>query len=167
VFGDFAGSVQVVPPLNSAEAGYLERFSDTRRMRRRSGPYTAEPFDPFAPDRVDVLDVNEPPEGQPGLWCEWAASPDGREIAWNHRTGKFTFAADWLEYLIAQFLAPGARLAAELAIPVPGRYYAPEFGAFTFDHVLNGAIEVVPDEEDWEHTQIVVRDNRVTGWLLD
>lgn len=60
MFGDFIGGAEVVPPLNPAEIAYLARFSDSRRMWRRSGPYTAELFD-LAPDRVDVIDSNEPP----------------------------------------------------------------------------------------------------------
>lgn len=167
MFGDFIGGAGVVPPLNPAEIAYLERFSGSRRMRRRSGPYTAESVNYWAPDLVDVIDLNEPPEGQPGLWCEWTPTPDGRQIVWNHGTNKFTFSAQWLDYLISQFLAPDARLAMELASPVPGRYYAPEFAEFTFDHVLNGRIDVVPDEDGFEREQIVVEDNRVTERWLD
>lgn len=170
MFGDFIGGVTVAPPLNSAERGYLERFSRSRRMRRRSGPYTAESFDLFASlvsGDGDVIDRNEPPEGQPGLWCEWTATTDGGRILWNHRTNKFTFSAQWLEYLISQFLAPAARLSAELVSLVAGRYYAPEFTDFTFDHVLNGLIDVVPDEEEYTHFQIVVGDNRVAERWLD
>jgi hypothetical protein len=160
VFGDFVGGVEVVPPLNHAEIAYLERFSRSRRMQRRSGPYAAEEFSYSTPD-LDVIDVNEPSEDQPGLWCKWTATADGRQIVWNHSTNKFGFAAEWLDYLISQFFAPDARLAAELASPAPGRYYAPEFAEFTFDHMLNGKIDVIPDEEGFERAQIVVEDNRV------
>lgn len=165
MFSGFVGGVEVVPPLNQAEIAYLERFSGSRRMRRRSGPYTAEAFFYSASD-LDVIDVNEPSEGQPGLWCEWTATTDGSQIVWNHGTNKFTFSAEWLDYLISQFFAPGAHLAVESASPVPGRYYAPEFAEFTFDHVLNGLIEVVPDEDGFERGQIVVEDNRVTDRLF-
>lgn len=162
MFGDFVGGVEVVPPLNDAEVAYLERFSGSRRMRRRSGPYTAEAYQHFAPN-PDVIDANEPSEGQPGLWCEWTATADGRQIVWNHSTNKFSFSAEWLDYVISEFFRPGARLAGELASPVPGRYYAPEFARFTFDHVVHGLIDVVPDEEGFERGQIVVEENRVTS----
>lgn len=35
----FEGSVSVVPPLNDQEIEFLNKFAETRRMRRNSGPY--------------------------------------------------------------------------------------------------------------------------------
>lgn len=128
-------------------------------MDRVSGPYTAEPFVFFGPLDADVLDPNQPPEGQPDLYCQWVSTSTGEEIVWNHDS-KFPFAAKWLEYVIGQFLAPGARLSDELAVSPPGRYHAPELANFTFDHVLNGVIYV--DAVGSEQWRIVVEDNRVS-----
>lgn len=160
-FANFLGEVWITPRLNAAEIAYLTRFADTRRMRRRSGPYTTEPFDLLGPLGTDVLDVNEPAEGQPDLYCQWIPTPEGEAIAWN-RSSKFPFASRWMEYIVEHFLAPGARLSGEFTSPVVGRYYAPEFQHLTFDHVVNGTIEVVPgDGPKW---RIVVEDKRVSEY---
>ena len=43
--------------------------------------------------------------GQPGLWCQWNPSEDGTEIAWDG-SEKFYNYIEWIQYLIATFLAP-------------------------------------------------------------
>lgn len=55
----------------------------------------------IAPD--SILDPNEPPIGQPGLWCGWTPSVDGRGIEWDGVEKFYAFDA-WLEYLIEHFL---------------------------------------------------------------
>lgn len=58
----------------------------------------------------DVLDFNEPPQGQPGLWCGWQPNLAGSAIVWDQRE-KFYHYVEWLRYLIQHFLAPwGYRL---------------------------------------------------------
>ncbi|MFE9776078.1 hypothetical protein ACFYOV_31365 [Streptomyces sp. NPDC005931] len=156
---DYVGAISVSPALNAAEIRYLERFAGTRRMDRKSGPYaTIETPRLVVPDG-DIIDVNRPPSGQPGLSCQWAPTADGSHLEWNRRT-KFPFAAEWLTYLIDSFLKPDAALHQELLNPVTGRYYAPEFREFTFDHVLDGLIEA--QGEDGDHWQILVRNNSVS-----
>jgi hypothetical protein len=63
----FWGLVAVDPPLNAAERAYLERFAATRRMTTVHGPYHVA----RTVAGTDVLDHNTPPDGQPGLWCQW------------------------------------------------------------------------------------------------
>ena len=53
----------------------------------------------------DVLAYDTAPDGQPGLWCQWAPTDDGAAIAWNGEE-KFTAYDHWLRYLIEHFLAP-------------------------------------------------------------
>ena len=52
-----------------------------------------------------VRDSNEPPTGQPGLWCQWEPNEDGTAI--QHDEGeKFYNYVEWLRYLVEHFLAP-------------------------------------------------------------
>jgi hypothetical protein len=148
----------VQPPLNESEVGYLRRFAESRRMERDSGPYTCD-AGPDADESPDVLDANQPPLDQPSLWCHWEPTPDGREIRWNGAE-KFDSAEKWMLYLAQVFLAPAARLSAELAEPNAGRYYAPEFEDFSFDHSLHGLIEATG--EDGFCYQIEVSSGSVT-----
>lgn len=156
-FANYRGSGEVVPPLNSAEVSYLRGFAESRRMYRVSGPYVTDFWYGACSD--DIPDPNLAAEGQPDLECQWVPTPDGKKVEWN-RSSQFPFAKQWLEYVVRQFLAPAATLSQELTAPVLGRYYAPEFREFTFDHVLDGVVDVV--SETGEHWQIVVEKNCVT-----
>jgi hypothetical protein len=52
-----------------------------------------------------VLDYNNAPLGQPGLWCQWIPTEDGTAIEWDG-CEKFYDYIEWLEYLIENFLKP-------------------------------------------------------------
>jgi hypothetical protein len=52
-----------------------------------------------------VVEYNNPPSTQCGLWCQWNPSDDGTEIVWDG-SEKFYNYVEWLEYLIANFLKP-------------------------------------------------------------
>ena len=157
---EFRGAVTVVPPLNRHEIAYLRRFAETRRMDRERGPYYCGKGYAGQADEPDIRDYNKPGFEQPGLWCKWEPTDDGSQIEWN-QAEKFYDADAWMAYLIRTFLMPGAPLAEELASPVPGRYYAPEFSHFTFDHVVNGVIDAEGEEPD-DVWQLIVTDNVVT-----
>jgi hypothetical protein len=123
---DFAGFWRFFG-FTPEHAAYLKRFSETRRMRRdaRQARLLADPVRervglPLGKqaayfvgglgfhgqdDDPSVLDHNNPPVGQPGLWCKWAPTEDGTALAWN-RAEKFYDYIEWLEYLIAHFLGP-------------------------------------------------------------
>ena len=158
---DFEGAVTVVPPLNEHEIAYLRRFADTRRMDRELGPYYCGKGFGGQEQEPDIRDYNKPGFGQPGLWCKWEPTDDGARIQWNEAE-KFYYAAEWMDYVISTFLMPGAPLAEELASRVPGRYYAPEFARFTFDHTVNGMIEAQGEDPDDVWT-LTVTDNVVTA----
>ncbi|MFJ9950843.1 hypothetical protein [Kitasatospora sp. NPDC091207] len=160
----FTGRIAVDPPLNPQEIAYLRKFAGTRRMDRANGPYyvdgtgfAGQGHDP------DVREFDEPPAGQPGLWCKWQPTDDGGAIEWN-QVEKFYDSSEWMAYLVDHFLKPGAHARGE-----------PGFEGSTFDHVLNGVIDA-QGEYDWDTWQLMVRDNEVsasepvepeTVWLCD
>lgn len=124
---DFVGAFKCSKTLTAEQRAYLLKFSDTRRVKRN--PLTAERLgDPvreavglpmgkdggyftgglgFAGQDHDasVLNGNEPPEGQPGLWCQWVPDETGEYIGWNG-TEKFYNYTEWLQYIIDNFLTP-------------------------------------------------------------
>jgi hypothetical protein len=163
---EFDGRVSVSPPLNAHEIAYLRKFAVSRRMDRAHGPYVVDGSGPFGQGRDDdIRDFNQPPDGQPGLWCQWEPTEDGTAIEWDG-VEKFYESEEWMTYLIDTFLKPGAVLASELARPVQGRHYPEEFRHFTFDHELNGVIDAQGEDED-DKWQLVVTGNTVTSVRAD
>lgn len=115
---DFTGSLELSTPATPAQLEYINRFSDSRRMKRNvdeliklyNGKYGLEGVgygvegEYFAYDEEDssVLDVNRPPSTQPGLWCDWVLSKDGKYLEWNGGE-KFYNYVEWLTYIIQNF----------------------------------------------------------------
>jgi hypothetical protein len=129
---------------------------------RDLGPYFVDGSGPLGQGRnADICDYNQPPPGQPGLWCKWEPVEDGTAIKWNGKE-KFSHSEEWMTYLINTFLKPGAVLASELASPVPGRHYPEQFRHFTFDHELNGVIDAQGEYQD-DQWQLVVAGNTVSS----
>jgi hypothetical protein len=54
-------------------------------------------------DDESVVDHNQPPRTQPGLWCQWVPTKDGLGIEWDGGE-KFYDYTEWLKYIIANFL---------------------------------------------------------------
>jgi len=124
---DFTGEFTLDKPLTAAHAAYLRQFSETRRMCRNpfateirpdplrmavglsvgdeGGYFVGEGGFAGQDDGPDVLKHNDPPVGQPGLWCKWEPNEDGTAIVWSEAE-KFYSYVEWLEYLIAHFLKP-------------------------------------------------------------
>lgn len=132
---EFVGEVDIVPPLNQEEIDFLNKFSTTRRMKRKNGPYFVDGSG-FAEqgNDADVEEYNSPPDGQPGLWCQWVPTDGGNTIEWDGGE-KFYHAAEWMEYIIDHFLKPGAVAASELPF-------------LQANHVCNGRIEAQGDDRD-------------------
>jgi hypothetical protein len=59
-----------------------------------------------------ILEYNDPPEGQPGLWCQWIAVEDEdgayTRIEWDGGEKFYEYTA-WLEYIVENFLKPWGR----------------------------------------------------------
>jgi hypothetical protein len=122
---DFEGQFLLNKPLSHHHRSYLVRFNETRRMKRLEADADLRP-DPLR-DAVglpigreggyfvgeegtwgdhsgnDVVNSNKPPEGQPGLWCQWTPNENGTAIEWDGGE-KFYYYVEWLEYLIKHFL---------------------------------------------------------------
>lgn len=154
---DFSGSINIEPPLNAEEIAFLEKFNKTRRMDREQGPYYVEDNgDCFmqVTGKSGIRNVNKPPAGQPGLWCQWAPSENGTYLEWDQGE-KFYDAEEWMEYLIDYFLKPGCRARSELPF-------------LQANHICNGEIRA-DGEEHGDIWKLVVKDNvvkRVEGAVV-
>lgn len=150
---DFRGSIKVEPPLSAAEVAYLNKFSGTRRMNCTQGPYYVDRGGVAGQgegsfgmgSNPDVIDHNGPPEGQPGLWCQWVATEDGTAIEWDGGE-KFYDSAEWMKYIITHFL--GSDPIAKKKLP------------FITGHTLDGTIEA-QGEEATDRWDLHVKDNKV------
>lgn len=152
---DFNGYVIVTPPLNEHEVSYLTDFANTRRMDRESGPYFVKAGGFMGQENTpDVRDYNQPPPGQPGLWCQWVPVivNDGETIIEWDGGEKFYNAAEWMTYIIDHFLREGAR--------AEGSDADERLEHFTFDHVVNGVIHAQGEDSD-DMWKLVVTDNEV------
>lgn len=126
---EFTGQFKVTPMLTEEEADYLNAFSESRRMMRNAklvekmpdarrikvglpvgpqGQYYVGSFDDgnFGQSKDNsIIDFNEWPDDQPGLWCHWVPTEDHTGIEWSGME-KFYAYTEWLEYLIDHFLRP-------------------------------------------------------------
>ena len=128
---DFRGKFTLDHKLSEAQAAYLAKFSETRRMRRNAdiAATIADPIreavalpvgleggyfvagagfcgqDEDASCRYENGDTNTPPAEQPGLWCQWVPTGDRRAIKWNGGE-KFYSYVEWLKYLVRHFIRP-------------------------------------------------------------
>jgi hypothetical protein len=154
---DFIGEFNLNKELSPKHKAYLEKFAETRRMKRDSG--LAEQLIDVARkavklpigvqgayfvggvgycgqnEDISVKDHNSPPTGQPSLWCQWVPRDDGKAIVWDGGE-KFYEYVDWIEYLIDNFLAK-------------------------WGYKLNGEVEWCGEDAN-DRGKIVVKDNKVT-----
>lgn len=113
--------------LRPEHAAYLHAFNGTRRMKRdaQRAKALADPAReavglPIGPEAAyfvggggyagqdrdeSIVDYNEPPKGQPGLWCRWEPSKDAAAIVWDGGE-KFYYYVEWMRYLLDHFLTP-------------------------------------------------------------
>lgn len=115
---------------------------------------------------------NPPPEHgtpaqMPGLWCPWtpgtyhqATKPDEEinAIVWDEGEKPYD-SAEWLAYLIDNFLRPDAYASTPEGQQLVGLAGETErFSHFTFDHICNGDFEAEGEESD-DRWRIVVKNN--------
>ena len=155
---DFNGSLYFNKPVAPWLAEYINKFSEIRHMKRDTEKIAAmhpnwgdmcfngelgdegqyfiggdRDYYSNNKDNSSVVDVNKPPVGQPGLWCQWVIN-ENRELAWDGGE-KFYNYEEWLDYLIENFFEP-------------------------LGYVLNGDIEWQGEESD-DFGIIHVKDNFV------
>lgn len=102
---DFSGQFRFNKPLSRKQETYLKAFSETRRMDRdpllvsslpdpkreavglpigRSAEYFVGENGVCGQDRdSSILNYNDPPASQPGLWCKWIPTDGGDELIWS------------------------------------------------------------------------------------
>src|SRR5690606_24127779 len=119
-----------------------------RRMNRKNGPYfVAGTGDYGQGDDPGIINFNQPPEGQPGLWCQWVPTGDGTATVWDGGEN-FYDSDDWMEYIIDHFLKPGALAKDKLPF-------------LQANHICNGNIDAQGEETD-DRWRLVVKNNKVS-----
>jgi hypothetical protein len=51
-----------------------------------------------------IIEYNTPPNGQPGLWCQWTVDKSGTKLKWDGGE-KFYSYVEWLQFLIDNFFS--------------------------------------------------------------
>jgi hypothetical protein len=153
---NFSGRLSISKPLTPEHLAYLMKFPKTRRMKRNAlmteklpdplrlavglpvgdsgGYYVGDPEYSNGGGK-DIVDHNNPPFEQPGLWCQWTPTKDGTGVEWDGGE-KFYDYVSWLKYLIKHFYQP-------------------------WGYTLNGRI-TWQGEEHGDVGTIIVEDNMVT-----
>jgi len=117
----FSGEFNVTPALDDDTIKLLEGIRNTRRVKRDlteimplaaaklfgdEGEFYTGGGGFKGQDSDDsVLDSNNPPATQPGLWCQWQYIPETQTIEWDGGE-KFYYYVEWIAYLIRKILAP-------------------------------------------------------------
>ncbi len=125
---EFRGEFVFNKPLTKKQTDYIKLFTETRRMKRNTdalngwfkgnkgligrtkdhygidGEFFVGGVGFMGQDKdPSVLDSNEPPITQPGLWCQWITN--GKTLYWNGAE-KFYNYTEWLKYMIENFFIP-------------------------------------------------------------
>jgi hypothetical protein len=156
---DFTGKIEITPVLPPELIKYINEFGTSRRMKRNveklqekyngkfgfNGKYGVD-GEYFIGDKgysgqfgdSTVIDNNTPPRTQPGLWCQWEITNDGKFIEWDG-SEKFYESVEWMKYIINNFI---------------GDKYS-----------CNGKIEAQGEDEE-DHWWLIVDNNEVRyeGW---
>ena len=123
---DFDGEFYFEKPLEKKHIAYLQAFANTRRMMRDEGiaskfrdPIRVNAGLPIGEDGCyyigssgfkgqdrdsSIVEYNDPPSDQPGLWCQWTVSDDGKALYWDGGE-KFYEYVPWLQYIIDHFIS--------------------------------------------------------------
>ena len=139
---DFSGRFKTNKPLSDKMFNFLKAFNETRRMGRNvdagygiEGEFYVFGSGSFGQDsESNIIDFNQEPTTQPGLWCQWTPSDDREGIEWDCGE-KFYHYTEWLVYLIHKVLAPNG-------------------------YVLNGTV-TWQGEDTGDVGEIIVENNRV------
>lgn len=164
---EFTGYMKIDPPLNPDQVSYINKFSETRRMKRDPDKASQNP-DPlreavglpigeeggYFVGCIDdsVTGPNDPPAGQPGLWCQWVITGDGTVLEWDYGE-KFYEYERWLQYIQEHFLTPwGSKLTGEISWS--GEEWDDRGILYALDGRIEGVLDTIknygPAWENWE-----------------
>lgn len=139
---DFYGTFNLDRKLSEDDYKFLVKLNETRRMARNvegygiEGEFYVDGGGMLGQDsESNIINYNQPPKTQPGLWCQWRPTSDGTGIEWDGME-KFYNYVEWLEYIINSILAPRG-------------------------YVLNGSVEW-RGEESGDCGTITVENNKVS-----
>lgn len=147
---DFIGRFEFDKPLAEKDKEFLVNLATTRRMGRKMDPkYGVEGefyVDGGMSDYDDptVINHNTPPSTQPGLWCQWIPSEDGKFLEWDGGE-KFYCYVEWLEYIINSVLP---RLSQEYTLNGEVTWYGE-------DHSDTGKIIVTNNEVEVKEGKVI------------
>lgn len=110
---DFRGQIKSNKPFTPKMKAYLQRFNETRRMKREQddgfgieGEFYVDGAGFMGQETTpDVIDHNRPPKTQPSLWCQWTPTENGDGLEWDGGE-KFYDYVEWMVYLIRHILNP-------------------------------------------------------------
>ncbi len=140
---DFEGKFNLDRKLDEKLHVFLKKFNEVRHMGRKDlgkefgveGEFYVDGDTEGWTGENGIIDHNEPPSTQPGLWCGWVPTEDGLSIEWDGGE-KFYKYIEWLEYIIKNFIKPNK-------------------------YKLNGEVTWQGEESD-DFGKIVVKNNKVT-----
>jgi len=115
---DFKGEFKINKKVDEKTYDLLIGLATTRRMKRSGldekiygieGEFYCEDRENFGqgnnPSKGKIIDNNDPPRTQPGLWCQWLIQEDRQTIEWNG-CEKFYDYVEWIIYFINKILEP-------------------------------------------------------------
>jgi hypothetical protein len=134
-YNEFWGQFELDKELSDEMFDFLKSFNKTRRVVRNVSSEFGVEGEFFVEENPDtVIDYNTPPSTQPGLWCQWTPTEDGKGIEWDGGDD-FYCHAEWIVYLVNKILAPNG-------------------------YVLNGTVHRVGEEEG-DKEKIIVKNNKI------
>ena len=120
----FNGTIKLDRPLDAQLADYIRAFSESRRIKLdpEKVDHSQEKLRIAAglPVGIEgefcisvgdeskhpaVINYNQHPDTQPGLWCDWTISADNKYIEWSGGE-KFYEYIDWMKYIVRNFIVP-------------------------------------------------------------
>lgn len=114
---EFIGSFEIDGDLNSEVIRLINGLSTTRRIKINTNELAKKMniteekciniygkegkfyFGNFSYNDTIILNNNEPPCDQPGLWCQWKLDIEQKKLVWDYGE-KFYYYVEWLKYLI-------------------------------------------------------------------
>lgn len=148
---EFRGRLALNKKLTDADRDFLLALNETRRMKRKlkgygiEGEFYVGNRNNFGQEHTpDVVDYNEPPKTQPGLWCKWKPTDDGLGIEWDGREKAYDM-PEWLVYLLNRYLVPRGYLLNGV-ISAQGE----EFGDIWSLRVTNDIVQRRHEGGSWE-----------------